>query len=82
MRGRNQSEHIKDEVYRQMFRLEAHRLGAETDLSIALLRAWIASGSASRSSKERQWLEKICPICLVMIEAAQLASESSRQNVQ
>ncbi|MGP8269487.1 MAG: hypothetical protein ACLQLH_05425 [Terracidiphilus sp.] len=78
MRGRNRSEHIKDEVYRQMFRLEAHRPGAEMDLSIALLRAWIALGSASRSNKEQQWLKQICPICLVMIETAQQTVETSR----
>jgi hypothetical protein len=82
MRGKNQSEHIKDEVYRQMFRLEAHRLGAETDLAIALLRAWIALGSASRSSEGRHWLEKICPICLAMIEARRQAGESSQQCIQ
>jgi hypothetical protein len=82
MHDRSQSEHLKDEVYRQMFRLEAHRPGAEMDLSIALLRAWIAAGSASRSSKERQWLEKICPICLVMIEAALQATDTGRQCIQ
>ncbi len=78
----NRSELLKDEVYRQMFRLEARRPGAEMDLSIALLRAWIALGSASRSSKEWQWLEKICPICLVMIEAAQQPEETGRQSIQ
>ncbi len=82
MRGRNQSEHVKDEVYRQMFRLEAHRPGAEMDLSIALLRAWIVLSSASRSSKEWQWLQKICPICMVMIEAALQAEKTSRQSIQ
>jgi hypothetical protein len=75
---RNRSERVKDEVYRQMFRLEAHRPGAEMDLSIALLRAWITSVPASASSKQRQWLEKICPICLAMIEAAQQAADSGR----
>jgi hypothetical protein len=78
----NRSEPLKDEVYRQMFRLEAHRPGAETDLSIALLRAWIALGPASKSSEERQWLQKISPICLVMIEAALQTRESSRECIQ
>jgi hypothetical protein len=32
----NRSEHLKDEVYRQMFRLEARRPRAEMDLAIAL----------------------------------------------
>ncbi len=60
------SEQVKDEVYRQMFRLEASRPGAEMDLALALLRAW----QAAESGDERNWLKKICPICLVMIEAA------------
>jgi hypothetical protein len=32
-------EELKDEVYRQMFRLEAQRRGAARDLAVALLRA-------------------------------------------
>jgi hypothetical protein len=65
-----------------MFRLEAHFPGAEIDLAIALLRAWIASGSASARSKKRQWLEKICPICLAMIEDAVQAPDTGRQCIQ
>lgn len=79
---RNRSEPLKDEVYRQMFRLEARRPRAEMDLAIALLRAWIALGPASRSSKEWQWLEKICPICLMMIESAQKPGDTCRQGIQ
>lgn len=75
----NRGERVRDEVYRQMFRLEAHRPGAGMDLSIALLHAWIESGSASGSSTERQWLEKICPICLAMIEAERIEAKTSRQ---
>jgi hypothetical protein len=37
---RNQGEQLKDEVYRQMFRLEESRAGAEMALALALLRAW------------------------------------------
>ncbi len=76
---RGRGEQLKDEVYRQMFRLEAHRPGAEMGLAVALLRAWIASGSASRTGKEREWLEKICPICLEMIESALQAAGTGRQ---
>jgi hypothetical protein len=78
----NRSEHLKDEVYRQMFRLEARRPRAEMDLAIALLHAWVASGSDSRCGKERQWLTKICPICLTMIESAHQAGDTGRQSIQ
>ena len=64
------SEQFKDEVYRQMFRLEANRPGAEMDLALALLRAWQDADAKPEDMEERQWLRKICPICLEMIEAA------------
>jgi hypothetical protein len=67
---RIRSEHLKDEVYRQMFRLEERRPGAEMALALALLRARIASDSVPQRGKEKQWLQKICPLCLAMIEAA------------
>jgi hypothetical protein len=76
---RNHSEHLKDEVYRQMFRLEAHRPEADRDLAVALLRAWIDLGPVSKGSSEKQWLEKISPICLVMIEAVLTAADTGRQ---
>ena len=41
MRGKR-GELLKDEVYRQMFRLEERRLEPRWTLAIALLRAWIA----------------------------------------
>lgn len=67
---RNRGVRIKDEVYRQMFRLEEHRHGAEIGLALALLRAWLASDLESERSGEKDWLKKISPICLEMIEAA------------
>ena len=66
---------LKDEVYRQMFRLEAQRRGAARDLAVAMLRAWMASDSGPKVGVDRQWLRKICPICLAMIEAAVQAAE-------
>jgi hypothetical protein len=79
---RNRGDQLKDEVYRHMFRLEAQRPGADRDLAVALLRACVASDSVPKSGKERQWLKKICPICLAMIEAALQAKETSRQCIQ
>jgi len=60
----------KDEVYRQMFRLEAGRSGAELGLALALLRAWIATDSKPVGAGNRDWLSKVSPICLQMIETA------------
>lgn len=58
----------KDEVYRQMFRLEEGRSGAELGLALALLRAWIATDSKPEGARNREWLSKVSPICLQMIE--------------
>jgi hypothetical protein len=66
---------LKDEVYRQMLRLEAGRPGAEMSLAIALLHASVSTNSRSVSSDARQWLRKISPICLEMIEASLNASD-------
>jgi len=74
-------ERLKDEVYRQMFRLEASRPGSELDLAIVLLRAWIALGSEPEMSESREWLKKICPICLLMIEARQPASDTGQPGI-
>jgi hypothetical protein len=65
-----------------MYRLEASRPGAELALAIALLRAWIASNSEAEMPQSREWLKKICPICLEMIEATQIASDAERQCIQ
>jgi hypothetical protein len=76
------SEHLKDEVYRQMYLLEASHPGAELALATALLRAWIASDSETEKPQSREWLKKICPICLDMIEATQIVSHTERQCLQ
>ena len=75
-------ERIKDEVYRQMFLLEEKRLGAEMGLALALLRAWVAVESKSASNEERDWLKKVSPICLDMIEAALQALGTVQSCVQ
>lgn len=66
----NQGDRLKDEVYRHMFRLEAHRPGAERDLAIALLRAWLATDFGPNVGVNAMWLREISPICLAMIESA------------
>ena len=75
-------ERIKDEVYRQMFLLEESRPSAEMGLALALLRAWIAADSKPASDEERDWLKKVSPICLEMIEAALQAGGTVHPCVQ
>jgi hypothetical protein len=70
MKDRRKTVRLKDEVYRQMFRLEEFRPGAEMGLAFALVRAWLAADSISESGEERDWLKKISPICLQLIEKA------------
>jgi hypothetical protein len=70
-------ERLKDEVYRQMFRLEERRSGAEVGLALALLRAWLAADSKPASDEEKDWLKKVSPICMEMIEAALQAGGTS-----
>lgn len=76
------SEQFKDEVYRQMFRLEANRPGAEMDLALALLRAWQVVDTKSESGEERQWLRKVAPICMEMIEASLQQSDTASHSIQ
>ncbi len=68
--GRRRGAPLQDEVYRQMFRLEEGRRGAESSLALALLRAWLAVDCGPETDPEREWLKKISPICVEMIEQA------------
>ena len=62
--------HIKDEVYREMLRLEVNRPGAEMGLALALLRAMVHSETLSEQTEYGEWLKTICPVGLRMIESA------------
>lgn len=75
-------ERIKDEVYRQMFLLEESRPGAEMGLALALLRAWLAVDSKPTSDEEREWLKKVSPICLEMIESTLKSVSTARPCMQ
>jgi hypothetical protein len=68
--SRNLFDKVKDEVYRQMFRLEESRPGAEMGLALALLRAWLATDPKAESDENLDWLKKVSPICLQMIGTA------------
>ncbi|MFZ1938410.1 MAG: hypothetical protein WBA18_10490 [Terracidiphilus sp.] len=75
-------ERMKDEVYRQMFLLEESRPGAELGLALALLRAWLFADQKPAGDEGRQWLRKVSPICLKMIEAALLAADTAHPRMQ
>ncbi len=61
---------IKDEVYRWMFLLEERRAGSEMGLALVLLRAWQAAATTPANKEQREWLKKVSPICLEMIDNA------------
>lgn len=73
---------LKDEVYRLMYRLEANRPGADMDLAIALLRGWVAPYPHTERARLREWLMKVCPICLLMIDAARRRDDKGEQCVR
>jgi hypothetical protein len=77
----DRSDKLKDEVYRQMLRLEANRRGADLDLATALLRGWLDSYSQSEASKLLEWLSKVSPLCLSMIEAKQHSYDVCREQL-
>jgi hypothetical protein len=61
---------LKDEVYRQMLRLEGGRPSAEVLLAVGLLHAWMALEGEPPGCETRQWLRRLSPVCVRMIEEA------------
>lgn len=66
----NRTGRLTDEIYRQMFRVEESRPGAEIALTLALLRAWLEISSRLSTEEERDWLKKVSTLSLEMIEPA------------
>ena len=69
---------LKDEVYRQMLRLEARRPAAQLLLAVALLNAWMALERQRPDSEPRQWLRSVCPVCLRMIHTERASEDQGR----
>lgn len=61
-------DHLKDEVYREMLRLEAEQPGAEMGLGLALLRAVVHARTPANDAAFQQWLTTVCSLGLKMIE--------------
>lgn len=78
----NRCARIKDEVYRQMYRLEESRPGSKLALALALLHAWLNAEAKPENSDDQDWLKKISPICLEMIESSLKAGKTGRPFVQ
>ena len=66
--GSRRPHRLMDEVYREMYRLEAGRPGAEMGLALALLRAFNAADLLSEDCVDGDCLKTVSPICLKMIE--------------
>lgn len=62
------SQRLKDEVYREMYLLEARRPGSEMALALALLHAWSEVDSLPEGNETWLWLRQVCPLCIKMIE--------------
>jgi hypothetical protein len=58
---------LKNEVYRQMLRLEAGYGAAGSLLCVALLQAWSAFEAQPFECECRRWLRRISPVCIGMI---------------
>lgn len=67
---RRKANHLKDEVYREMLRLEGSRPGSEMGLALALLRAIVQTQVLPEQAEYTDWLKAICPVGLRMIETA------------
>jgi len=61
-------ERLQDEIYRQMFRVEARLPAADLDLAMTLVRAWLAVETEPANSDLRTWLGVVSPLSLEMID--------------
>jgi hypothetical protein len=61
---------LKDEVYREMLRLESNCPGSEMGLALALLRAALERDSLSEDVQVQEWLTEVCRLGLKMIETS------------
>jgi hypothetical protein len=64
------ADRLQDEVCRQMLRLEAGLPFAHLLLAVALLQAWLTLEEQAPNCESRQWLRRLTPVCLRMIEEA------------
>jgi hypothetical protein len=63
------ADRLKDEVYRQMLRLEAGH-SAAVPLALALLNAWTVCDGQLTNCELRLWLRRVCPVCMRMMTEA------------
>jgi hypothetical protein len=70
---------LKDEVYREMLRLESNCPGAEMGLALALLRAALQRDSFGEDVQFQQWLTGVCALGLKMIVDSLNSSSASAE---
>lgn len=70
---------LRDEVYRQMFRVESGRPQAELRLAAAMLKAWSALETLPANDERREWLRRVCPVCVRMIESMMTGNKSEQE---
>ena len=63
------ADRLQNEICHQMLRLEAGRPSAQLLLGVALIKAWMILGEQPADCEARQWLRRLTPVCLRMIEA-------------
>lgn len=62
---------LKDEVYRQMLRIEVGYPKAELLLGMALLRAWVVIEKRRADSEPKRWLLRTVPVSICLIHASE-----------
>ena len=71
------ADRLKDEIYRQMLRLEDGH-SAAVPLALALLNAWSVCDSKPMNCDLRRWLRVVSPVCERMISEA---SQTDRERI-
>lgn len=61
------SNRLRDETYKAMMRLEAHKPEACRELQQALLQAWQGVSETKDTAEFEHWLKKITPVCLELL---------------
>lgn len=59
---------LRDSTYRAIYRLESGKADAPAELRRTLHDAWRAGGSVEDPKRFRDWLGKITPLCMALLD--------------